>query len=109
MEVMKIQKKRNWFSKNLVTVFFLAGLMIGLLAIQFLPTPFTGKFYELLITAVVLFFWGCIGLVVIIRRELLQFPVLIKGKLALIYGMLIMAFCWALALIFLVMAISKIL
>lgn len=100
--------KKSWATKNLFVILFVTGLLIGFLATQFLPVPFTGKLYEFIIFSFILFLWGLGGLVVIIRRELPQL-IPIKGKMAIVYGIFIMVFCWGLALISLIIVIAKIL
>lgn len=100
--------KKSWATKNLFVILGVTGLLIGFLATQILPVPFTGKIYELLIVSIIFFLWGLGGLVVIIRRELPQL-IPIKGKLAIVYGVFMMVFCWIFALGMLIMAAAKIL
>lgn len=102
-------KRRIRSSNTLFLLPFLGGLVIALLAAILLPQPITGKFYEFFVGSVVLILWGVSGLIVFIRRELLQFGLHIKGRVAMAYGVFIMAICWLLALLFLYAAISKIL
>jgi hypothetical protein len=101
-----ITNKRSWATKNLFVLLGVSGLLIGFLATIFLPLPVTGKSYEFLIVSIIFILWGSGGLVVIIRRELPQL-ILIKGNLAVLYGIVMMVFCWVVAFMFLVMAVAK--
>jgi hypothetical protein len=66
----------------------LIGLLIGLLAVT--VEPFTGKVYQFIIGSLVFFLCGISGLIVFVRREIWQFVLPIKGKLAMIYGIFMM-------------------
>lgn len=106
---MKMNKPnyKTWFIKNLFLMLTLSGFLIGLLAALFLPQPITGKYYEFLICSLVFSIWGFSGLVLVIRKEITQFPLRIKGKPVVFYGLLIMITSWALALMLLFMAVAK--
>jgi hypothetical protein len=85
-------------SDILFLVPFLSGFAIALLAAIFLPQPITGQIYGSLIFSVVLFLWGVSGFVVVIRKEILQGGIRIKGKPAILLGIFMVIVCWPMAL-----------
>jgi hypothetical protein len=105
---MKQNKVLKWVrtSRDLYLVPFLVGLLIGVVAATI--EPFADKFYQFIIISLIFFLWGIGGLIIYIRRELLQSGFRIKGRLAMVYGALIMLFCWSLSLYILYAGIRKI-
>jgi hypothetical protein len=92
----------------LVSILALTGFLIPTAWLWMHNKPFSGTPLELLIGICVFALWGSTGIVVVARKELPQL-ITVRGTLAVIYGVLIVVFCWGAAFLTLIVLLQDLL
>jgi hypothetical protein len=80
-----------------IPIFF--GFIIMLAWVLLYKETFTGKPIEILAVEALLISWGISGFVYFMRKESPGFFFKVKGKMAMLTGLIIMSVCWGLAIL----------
>jgi hypothetical protein len=91
---------------RLVLLFILAGLVPCAILRLVYGGHYSGTLPEDILIGLMFTLWGCIGLTIVIRRETPGF-IRIRGKWAVLEGLLVMACFWSIVVIALLGTINK--
>ncbi len=106
-----IRTLRSPKGKNIGFILAMVGFVIlvfWFLVREKLPDNFLVNFMSYVIAGTTFFLWGCVGLVSVIRQELLQ-VVVIRGKWAVIHGLILWIGCWLFSIWIVILFFSRLL